>query len=50
MDDVGVYKKKARTPGLLSALGSSTEAEMDRYACSENLGYREACYKIGSLI
>lgn len=44
-EDVSV--KKARMPSLLSALTSRTEADMDRYACSEILDCMEAYYKVG---
>lgn len=47
VDNVSV--KKARMPSLLSALTSSTEADIDRYACSEILDYIEAYYKVGTL-
>jgi len=47
VDNVSV--KKARMPSLLSALTSSTEADMDRYACSEILDCMEAYYKVGTL-
>lgn len=36
----------AKMPDLLSALASSTEADMDRYACSEILDCMEAFYKV----
>lgn len=42
-----VKVKNAKMPGLLSALASSTEADMDRYACSEILDCMEAFYKVG---
>lgn len=48
-DAAGEYAnlKNAKMPGLLSALSSSTEADMDRYACSEILDCMEAFYKVG---
>lgn len=42
-----VKVKNAKMPDLLSALASSTEADMDRYACSEILDCMEAYYKVG---
>ncbi len=47
LDSVSV--KNAPMPSLLSALTSSTEADMDRYACSEILDCMEAYYKVGTL-
>ena len=47
VDNVSV--KNARMPSLLSALTSRTEADMDRYACSEILDCMEAYYKVGTL-
>ena len=41
-----VKVKNAKVPDLLSALASSTEADMDRYACSEILDCMEAFYKV----
>lgn len=41
-----VSVKNARIPSLLSALTSRTEADMDRYACSEILDCMEAYYKV----
>ncbi|KAL9128773.1 MAG: hypothetical protein Q9217_002622 [Psora testacea] len=38
--------KNARVSSLLSALSSRTEADMDRYACSEILDCMEAYYKV----
>ena len=42
-----VNVKNAKVPDLLSALASSNEADMDRYACSEILDCMEAFYKVG---
>ena len=42
-----VKVENAKMPDLLSALASSTEADMDRYACSEILDCMEAFYKVG---
>ena len=47
LDSVSV--RNAEMPSLLSALTSSTEADMDRYACSEVLDCMEAYYKVGTL-
>ena len=47
VDSVSV--KNARVPSLLSALSSRTEADMDRYACSEILDCMEAYYKVRTL-
>jgi len=47
VDNVSV--KKARIPSLLSALTSSTEADIDRYAYSEILDCIETYYKVGTL-
>ena len=44
-----VNVKNAKVPDLLSALASSNEADMDRYACSEILDCMEAFYKVGHL-
>ena len=41
--------KNVEMPNFLSALTSSTEADMDRYACSEILDCMEAYYKVGTL-
>ncbi len=41
-----VKVKNVKMPDLLSALASLTEADMDRYACSEMLDCMEAFYKI----
>ena len=41
-----VNVKNAKMPDLLSALASSSEADMDRYACSEILDCMEAFYKV----
>ena len=41
-----VKVKNAKMPDLLSALASSTEADMDRFACSEILDCMEAFYKV----
>ena len=42
----GVKVTNTKMPDLLSALASSTEADMDRYACSEILDCMEAFYKV----
>ena len=42
-----VKVKNAKVPDLLSALASSNEADMDRFACSEILDCMEAFYKVG---
>lgn len=47
VDNVSV--KSMRIPSLLSALGSRTEGDMDRYACSEILDCMEAYYKVNAL-
>lgn len=41
--------KNARIPSLLSALTSKTEADMDRFACSEILDCMEAYYKVSTI-
>ena len=46
VDNVSV--KNAKMPNLLSALTSRTEADMDRYACSEILDCMEAYYKVNT--
>jgi hypothetical protein len=45
-DSQSVNVKNARMSSLLSALTSRTEADMDRYACSEILDCMEAYYKV----
>lgn len=44
--NTNVKLKNAKMPNLLSALVSNTEANMDRYACSEILDCMEAYYKV----
>lgn len=45
-DSQSVNVKNVKIPSLLSALTSRTEADMDRYACSEILDCMEAYYKV----